>query len=62
MKKIAYQIPSVKIQSLFMDQLMTGSIGAQGGGTDDIGYGNEVDDGSHEVDAKNFGHRSVWDD
>ena len=62
MKKIAYQTPEVKVKALFMDYLMEGSISGSGAGTDEIGYGNEVDDGNHEVDAKGLGHHSVWDD
>lgn len=60
MKKIAYQTPEVKVKTLFMDQLMAGSINATGGDTDDIGYGG-VNDGEGEAKDGIQTH-SVWDD
>lgn len=63
MKKIAYQTPVIK--TLTMEFLLQG--GSQTGtggyidGNKEIGFGGE-DDGSHDPGAKDFGHRSVWDD
>lgn len=61
MKKLAYQIPEVKIKALYMEQLMTGSITATGGFTDDIGYGGPAD-GEGDAKEDGFKSHSVWDD
>jgi hypothetical protein len=60
MKKIAYQTPEVKVKTLFMESLMAGSgVSASDQG---IEYGGVDENGEKEVDAKNFGNHSVWDD
>lgn len=60
MKKIAYQTPEVKVKTLFLDQLMTGSV-TGGGVADDIGYGG-VSDGEGDAKEDGFKSNSVWDD
>ena len=63
MKKIAYQTPEVKVKTLFVESLMAGSgNGVTGTGAVDVGSGDWDDNGEKEVDAKNFGNNSVWDD
>lgn len=59
MKKIAYQIPEVKVKALFIDSLMQGSgVTAPGQG---IGFGGE-DNGSDPEAKDGLKPSSVWDD
>ena len=63
MKKITYQIPEVKVKTLFMEQLMAG--GSVTGDVDGAGgpsFGGVDEDGTLDPAAKTFEHHSVWDD
>lgn len=66
MKKIAYQVPEVKIKALFMEQLMAASPNGVTGTVDDgdedgIGWGGKGSS-DDDPDAKLYEGTSVWDD